>query len=263
MVEMGVFAVTLDLARFLALVRRELGAQEASVLGPDELAAPVPADEAGREVRCTLAGGRTVVARFDDALVDRDAKQRHLEMLASTFDAVVEEAPRGSRSRAPAAISLQDELQGLCERASAVNALVIDANSPVVWGAAYPEGVVPDASPGSKPPPGDAGLAPVAATASLHALRAVRALVESAGLRKGKRVRHVERSGEVLFLAHSFAGIYLLLLVFPAPFDELRAERAMLESIQRVERLVLALPPFDPPPDMGAGVIAIRRSRRR
>jgi hypothetical protein len=260
---MRIFAVTLDLARFLALVRRELGAQEASIIGADEPGVALAPDEEEREVRCSLADGRTVVARFDDPPADRDAKKRHLEMLTSTFDAVVEEAPRGSRSRAPAAISLQDELRGLCERASAANALVIDANSPVVWGAAHPRGVVPDASKGSKPPPGDTGPPSAAATASLHALRAVRALVESAGLRKGKRVRHVERSGEVLFLAHSFAGIYLLLLVFPAPFDELRAERAMLESIQRVERLVLALPPFDPPPDMGAGVVAIRRSRRR
>ncbi len=263
MIEIGAFAVTLDLARFLALVRRELGAQEASVIGPDEPGPAAPASEEGREVRCALPGGQTVVARFDEVPVDREAKQRHLEMLASTFDAVVEEAPRGSRSRAPAAVSLQDELHALCERASAVNALVIDANSPVVWGAAHTQGVVPDAAKPSKPSHGDAGPASAVSIASLHALRAVRALVESAGLRKGKRVRHIERSGEVLFLAHSFAGIYLLLLVFPAPFDELRAERAMLESMQRVERLVLALPPFDPPPDTGAGVIAIRRSRRR
>ncbi len=263
MVETAVFAVTLDLARFLALVRRELGAEEASVLGPDELAAPI---EDGRELRCSVPDGRVVVARFDEPPADREAKLRHLEMLASTFDAVVEEAPRGSRSRAPAGRSLQDELQTLCERASALNALVIDANSPVVWGAAQTKGVVPDAP--------DAPVSPEASSqgtattsditsASLRALRAVRALVESAGLRKGKRVRHVERAGEAPFLAHSFAGIYLLLLVFPAPFDELRAERAMLESMQRIERLVLALPPFDPPPDMGAGVIAIRRSRRR
>lgn len=256
---MRVFAVTLDLARFLALVRRELGAQEASVIGPEDARALSASAKDDCELRCTLPGGRTVVARFDEPLADGQAKLRHLEMLASTFDAVVEEAPRGSRSRAPAAISLQDELRVLCERASAINALVIDANSPVVWGAAHVGGVIPDApasAGGAEPSPG-------VATASLHALRAVRSLVESAGLRKGKRVRHIERSGEVLFLAHSFAGIYLLVLVFPSPFDELRAERAMLESMQRVERLVLALPPFDPPPDTGAGVIAIRRSRRR
>jgi hypothetical protein len=254
--------VTLDLARFLALVRRELGAQETSVIGPGEAGAPVPSGGEDRELRCALAGGRVVVARFDEPPADLEAKQRHLEMLANTFDAVVEEAPRGSRSRAPAAISLQDELQALCERASAVNALVIDANSPVVWGAAQTRGVVPDARAASKASTEDGGASSVAAV-SLQALRTVRAIVESAGLRKGKRVRHIERTGEVLFLAHSFAGIYLLLLVFPAPFDELRAERAMLESMQRVERLVLALPPFDPPPDTGAGVIAIRRSRRR
>jgi hypothetical protein len=52
--------------------------------------------------------------------------------------------------------------------------------------------------------------------------------------------------------------------VFAGEFDELRAERAVLESLHRIERLVLALPPLDPdPPRQGAGVIAMGRPRRR
>jgi hypothetical protein len=255
--------VELDLARFLALVRRELGAEDARVVRLDDSG---PAEEDSlRSLQCPIADGLVVVARFDEPPADRDAKQRHLEMLASTFDAVVEEDPHEpSRSRPPAAASLQDELHVLCDRAAAINALVIDANSPIVWGIARPKGVVPESFLASTPPQDVSSSDQDRVTeASRSVLQAVRALVESAGLRRGKRVRHVERSGQAPFLAHSFAGIYLLILVFPAPFDELRAERAMLESIQRIERLVLALPPFDPPPDMGAGVIAIRRSRRR
>jgi hypothetical protein len=62
-------------------------------------------------------------------------------------------------------------------------------------------------------------------------------------------------------VAHSFAGIYLLVLIFDAPFDELRAERAVLDALGRIERLVLALPPHDPDPTEGAGVVAMRRRR--
>ena len=77
-------------------------------------------------------------------------------------------------------------------------------------------------------------------------------------------LRHMERQGEVPFVAHSFASIYLLVLVYESSFDELRAERAMVDAIPRVERLVLALPPLDPqPPFEGAGAVAMRRPKRR
>jgi hypothetical protein len=64
------------------------------------------------------------------------------------------------------------------------------------------------------------------------------------------------------YLALSFSGIYLLCLVFDAPFDELRAERAAHESLARIERLVLALPPLDPEPQPMGGVISFRKRRR-
>ncbi len=255
-----------DIDRFLALVRRELGAEDAHVLGPDE---PTPVHDE-RQAACRLPDGRGVVARFAEAPPDRAAKQRRLEMLASTFDAVVEEAPPGTRrSRPPVATSLHDELAALCARAAAVNVIVIDANSPVVWGAAYPEGVVAQpplaSSPRmAEPPANDEGeRSGGRVVPSRRAVQAVRALSELAALRKGKHVRHVERDGETLFVAHSFASIYILVLVYDAPFDELRTERAVLDSLPRIERLVLALPPLDPQPFQGAGAVAIRRPRRR
>jgi hypothetical protein len=256
--------VQADLDRFLALVRRELGADDAYVLEPGD----EPPEDA-----CVLFGrfadGRGVAARFAQPPADRDAKQRRLEMLASTFDTLVEDVVHGRKSRPPVTHSLHDELLALCARAAAVNAIVIDAHSPVVWAAAHAEGVVAQpplaSSPrvAESPANEDGGGEPRMATLSKRALHEVRGLSDLAALRKGKHVRHVERAGEAPFIAHSFAGIYLLVMAFDGAFDELRAERAILEALPRVERLVLALPPLDPSPSTGAGVIALRRPRRR
>jgi hypothetical protein len=256
--------VQADLDRFLALVRRELGADDAHVLEPEDA---TPEDACALYGR--LADGRAVAARFTQPPVDREAKQRRLEMLASTFDTLIEEAVHGKKSRPPVTHSLHDELLALCARAAAVNAIVIDAHSPVVWAAAHAEGVVAQpplaSSPrvAESPANEDGGGEPRMATLSRRAVHAVRGLPDLAALRKGKHVRHVERSGDAPRIAHSFAGIYLLVLAFDGAFDELRAERSILEALPRVERLVLALPPLDPSPSTGAGVIALRRPRRR
>src|ERR1019366_8848377 len=185
-------AVQSDLARFIALVRRELGARDANVFEAAE--APIPADES-LELRCALPDGQVVVVRYDTPPSDPEAMRRRLEMLASTFDVVVEEASAGVRSRPPAGRLLREELRTLCERAASVNALVIDANSPILWGAAWPRGVAPETGAGFGPETDDAGPQPddqvsVAAT-SRRALEAVRALVDLAALRKGQRGRHV------------------------------------------------------------------------
>jgi len=251
------------LERLLALVRRELGADEARLLEAGEELNDDP-----HELRCRLVDGRGIVARFAVAPADRETKQRRLEMLASTFDGVVEEVPRERRTPPPVGRSLHEELEALAERSVALNAIVIDARSPIVWGAARPEGILvkaPVASSARVSADSHAEEAPEAHTTvvSRHAMATVRGLPELAALRKGKHVRHVEGGGETPLIAHSFAGIYLLIVVFGAPFDELRAERAILEALPRIERLVLALPPLDPEPYDGAGVVAMRRGRRR
>jgi hypothetical protein len=256
--------VPADLDRFLALVRRELGAEDARVLEPGDEPAEDP-----HELSCRMADGRGLVARFAEPPPDREAKQRRLEILTASFDTVVDEPASSRRSRPPVATSLHDELSALCARAAAVNVVVIDANSPVVWGAAHAEGVVAQPPLASSPrlaeaPANDEGVADDSVPVlSRRAVQAARALPEIAALRKGRHMRHVERDGDAPFVAHSFAGIYLLVLAFSGPFDELRAERAIAEALPRVERLVLALPPLDPQPFQGAGVVAMRRPRRR
>ncbi len=226
-----------ELDRFLALVVRELGCDDARVVDPCGTGEPT----AGHVLSAILPDGRVVAARFREPPADAEATLRHLEMLVGTFDAVVGASPPAHRSRPPAAITLRDELSALCVRAAALDAVVIDANSPVVWGAAHPEGL-----------------------AARRALSVVRSWEDLAALRRGRRLRRAEREGDAPLLAHSFAGIYVLVLPFAGSFDELRAERAVLEALPRIERLVLALPPLDPqPPFQGAAAAALKGRRKR
>lgn len=250
-----------DLERFLALVRRELGAEDARVFEPGDAPDADPC-----VLTCRMPDGRGVLARFAEPPVDAAPKLRRLEMLAGTFDSVVEDVPHEPRSRPPVTSSLHDELTAVSMRSGAVNAIVIDAHSPVVWGAAHPQGVVAQPPLASSPrmaeaPANDDGEHAMAAI-SRRAVREAKALPELDALRKGKHIRHVERDTQTPFVAHSFASIYLLVLAFDGPFDEVRAERALLESLPRIERLVLALPPLDPDPIVGAGAMAMRRPRR-
>jgi hypothetical protein len=254
-------AVQSDLDRFLALVCRELGADGVRLLEADQEVAEDPA-----MIHCIMADGRAISAQFSDAPPDRDLKQRRLEMLVTTFDAVVHDPSQPRRSRPSVESSLHSELSTLCERAAALNTIVIDANSPVEWAAARPQAVIP-LGPRASAPSGGRDADEIrkrdldVAAASRRALHTVRGLSELAALRKGKHIRYVEREGEPPLIAHSFAQIYLLVVVFAGPFDELRAERAILDALPRIERLVLALPPLDPSPH--AGVMAMRRPRRR
>jgi hypothetical protein len=256
--------VTEELDRFLALVRRELGCEDARVLDAG--------DEGGREanaLEARLPDGRLVSARFAEVPPDFEAKLRRLEMLVSTFDAVIDESQTTRRSRPPVTSSLHDELVALCTRSSALNAVVIDANSPIIWGAAQAAGLAigsPDDSAElhvqQAANDGERYDARTLA-ASRRAVEIVRSWEDLTALRKGKRLRRIEREGDVPLVAHSFAGIYVLVLAFAGAFDELRAERAVLEALPRIERLVLALPPHDPAPLQGAGAVALRRPRKR
>jgi hypothetical protein len=283
------------LERLVALVRRDLRASDVRILEPgqEETAvvaplasadAPPDGEAAVQTLRRDLPGGRVLVVSFANAVDDVDARARRLEMLIDSFretlDASAATAATRAASRPPPGLSLHEELSALAERCEAVDALVIDARSPVVWGAADRErGSHPDTPPADvvrlddhRPSDPDAprdsrtmaSLTPREAlppSPADRAISAVRALPAIHGLHKGGHLHHLVRGDDLGYLARSFAGIYVLIVVFEKPFDELGAERAIHQSLPSIERLVLALPPLDPTP-MG-GAAAIRRGRRR
>jgi hypothetical protein len=284
--------------RLFSLVHRELGADEVSVTTEPGI------DEPGR-LAVPLIDERWVVARFNEPPEDRDAMLRRMAILVSAFSHLFERETKKPSSRVPPAQSLIGELTALTNRARAMDAIVVDAHSPVVWGSSrgfrqqpseiseeladvlrlveltrceiiqlvrdeLVEAPTSNAEPArlSEPPPPEEAAATAAqsddATATAitaHALGMVRALPEFSELRRGRPLRARYRSGELGYVAHSFAGIYLLLLVFDGEFDEIRAERAIHDAQSRIERLVLALPPRDPSPTPMGNVIRLPRRR--
>lgn len=270
------------LDRLVALVRRELSADDVRIL---EASAPKP--DAPNALVARLGDGRHLVASFSEVPADHEALSRRLDMLVLTFAGALDEA-EGARLRLSPPISLHEELRALSQRARALDALVVDAQSPVVWGSAHERPrppsefessftdvsqqqlIDPDDEPVDDPveaaPHAPPSLSPEALAVVLEAgdraIAGARHVAELAHVQKGKHLRHVESTEGHGYYVVSFSGIYLLVLAFDGPFDELRAERAAAEALPRVERLVEALPPQDPEPAPIGGVIAFRRSRR-
>lgn len=306
--------------RFLSLAQRELAADEVKLL---DAAEDLPRE--ANVVSTRLRDGRRVVASFGTLPKDAKALTRRLTILADTFADALGGAPsERTKARLPIMGSLHDELKALAQRARAFDAFVIDADSPVLWGAASgtagpraPESAPygeashrepvtqdprpsapalhavpsPDSGPREEPtaptgnlrvaPPPDSGdreralrlvrrsvLAPAPEPESdevpeltRRAIGVIRALPSLALVHKGRHVREISRD-RTPYLVLSFSGIYLLCLVFEGAFDELRAERASQESLPRIERLVLALPPLQPDPQPAGGMAALRRPRR-
>jgi hypothetical protein len=275
-----------SIERLLALVCRELGAESARLLRASE-------DEphADNVLYGKLPDGRRLAVVFASAPPAKGALMRRLQMLTSTFAHSLEEGSSRRSSRAPPARSLHEELRALSVRARAVDAAVIDAHSPVVWGCASAEKDPPietlalervstsrlpefDDSAGAAPlqdtrneaGPEDASAPPPERIRELteRAIDLVRDLPAVTGLRKGGHLAHAVRDASFGWVARSFASIYVLIVVFESPFDELRAEQAIEDGLPRIERLVLALPPLDPKPSPIASVISMRgRARRR
>lgn len=370
---------------FLAIVRRDLGAVDARIVEPGQEA---PAE--GFALGCSLPGDRRLIAIFTEAPADAATAVERLEMLAASFHAMLETKDRARPVRPSPALSLHEELAALAHRAGAVDAVVIDARSPVVWGTAGEERAAPSLAPAADSaerlrvvggvreveeqtevarlsrqyglaggvslwmdpratelvpralcerhrivPVGKHGstlvigmanpqnldavhdvvlvtglnVDPVIAGASMIALyarwndgrdtrtydevmaaipeeerprremfaraaavawsrhlasrkaiAAIRALPETGTLHRGGHVHVTVNEPEFGYVARSFAAIYVLIVVYDRPFDELLAKRAVLAALPAIERLVVALPPLDPEPRM-AGVVAIRGRR--
>ena len=75
--------------------------------------------------------------------------------------------------------------------------------------------------------------------------------------------RTVLITDELGLVARGFADIYVVIVVFEAEFEELRAERAVANALPRIEQLVVALPPLDPTPERPRKVVSLRARRPR
>jgi len=96
--------------------------------------------------------------------------------------------------------------------------------------------------------------------AARRAIRAVRGLPEMPTLRKGGHLSRTLSLPEQSTIVRSFATIYLLLLVLPERFDEIRAKHALAQTLPAIENLVLSLPPRTPnDPEGAAGAMRRRR----
>ena len=200
-------------------------------------------------------------------------------MLVELFRSVLDDAPAvAGKERAPSGPLLIEQLCLLAEQARATDALVIDAHSPVVWGAARPEtmlaweqaeeppnNVIPfrpaSASPTSKEGPAlHTTKEKVAAvpTESQRAIALVQSMIEIPKLHRGGKLIRTVVMPEFACVARSFAAIYVVVLVFGGPFDEIAAKQALAQSLPHIEKLVLSLPPFNPSPST-RGAMALRR----
>ena len=379
------------LEELLTLVQRDLAADSVRVVDVSDAGdAPDEAPDDGVTLRCDLPGGRRLVVGFAEPPPDVEARRRRLEMLVTAFVDLLGPDGRARPSRPPPSRSLQEELAALAQRAEAIEALVIDARSPVVWGsgadvaglagqpsllaetppALRPSGVLHEVGPedeaatscglasaqGLRVDPSAMNLVPRAVCArhrimpvgrvgdtlivamadpsdvnavydvvrltgldvepifagdsmaglfrhlddgpdepgydalvaaipaeerearearavrardawartilSRRAIADVRALPETEALHRGGQLRHTVSGEGFGYVARSFGGIYVVILVFGGALDELVAKRALTHALPAIERLVAALPPHEPPPPT-AGVAAMRGSRRR
>jgi hypothetical protein len=116
--------------RFLELVMRELGADDSRA----ELGGRDP-DVPGVIFK-NLAGGWRIVAVFDHPPADRQGAQAKLDRLAETFSHTLADLhpPALMGASTLPARRLDDALEGLRARTGAVAVVVIDGNSPVLWG---------------------------------------------------------------------------------------------------------------------------------
>jgi hypothetical protein len=228
-------------ARFVSLVMRELGAVDVIFREADD----PPADGV---VSAPLPDGRFVEVELATLPDDTEALSRRLEMLVGAFEGLTQSLPQ--RRREPPAVLLKKELRTLVKRSRGVGATVIDARSPVVWASAGPDD------------DGESDAGKASADLRERAIGELRGLPQMGALHRGGHLALSLREDTFGYVVRSFAGIYVVCVIFDHAFDEIRAERALRESLPRVERLVLALPPLDPEP-VPAGVVALRPRRRR
>ena len=374
------------ISEFIEVVKRSLAAKDVRILGDEEVP---PSSE--QTLACELPTGQVLAVSFEQRPTNPDSARRRLEMLVRAFASTLSAAsePHSPTNKAHA---LHHELAALVGRAGALDAVVIDANSPAIWGGASlelpeiiedepvrePDNVIridrqsasarrsdlidrarelgirafealaidprammlvpreiceqhcflPLFGVGSSlllamaDPTDLGGVHRVVLTTGLEvepclanerlirfvlawnhageqrtqrdvlgtltpeeqsaretlaqsvcdrwarhfairrAIQAVRAMPEMAMLHKGGHLNRTITEPSFALIARSFAAIYVLVVVFPGPFDEIRAKHAISQALPIIESLVLALPPRDPPPSI-SGAKAMRHTTRR
>jgi hypothetical protein len=248
--------------RLEALLRRELGAIDVALVGP---AGDDEAPASALAIHTDLGRGFTLRVTLGPTPVDRASVAHRLAVIVESFRELLTEAIERS-PRPTSADRLHDELRGLALAAGATDAVVIDAQSQIVWGAAdAPDSRPQVASPLAPVIPLDkrareSAAPPLPLPATERAVERLRQLPIMASVARGAAaLSHHDRDGDPPVVARSFATIYVLVLVFSAPFDELKAERAIQGRLGLLERLVISLPPLEPTPVAGAKAVRRRR----
>jgi len=270
------------LLRLLELVRRDLAALDARA----EIGGADPEDP--RLVWVPHAGGFRVVVVFAEAPTHPEALRARLLELVESFAGVEAPAVRGDVSPAR---RLDLELARLADRVGAACAFVVDRESPVLWGTSgvrnledgvdvvariadvIARGADVEALARLESEVGESqrGLDPWTArflereVARCHAAgesyrRELSAALALWRVRERWESELTERHAGFGVHARRFAGTYALVLAFDAPFSELHAEALALRALPLVERLVLALPPVEPPGKPGK-VVRLRAPR--
>ncbi len=261
--------------RFLELVRQRLAAADARI----EIGGSPPVGD--DSVWVALNADRRVVAVFEGAPPEDAANT--LIALVDAFSATAEAPP----SDGPAALArrtlpteIDAELNGLCVRARAVAAVLVDASSPVVWGRSHAEipdeidamlelaESVGDADPGELVADSSRWPALLREGAAGSEASARRLLVAAVGIRLARAAAAAEprsvgsfhrtdRYGSFTFMTRSVAGVYFVILGFEGGFSEPGAEGVLQRGHSALEHLIVKLPPTDPPPE--GRVLALRR----
>ncbi|MFK8004365.1 MAG: hypothetical protein AB8H86_32665 [Polyangiales bacterium] len=277
-----------DALRFLALVRKELGARDARLqLG----------GEVDEHALVHSLEAFDVVVLFDEA-PDESGRIELLARLATlieTFVQTLEEvaAPVFHKTN-HTRTALDEALEVLMGQAHAQTAFVVDDHSPEIWGCTFdPRG----------PENLDQARALIEVGALLEGRDFPKMLAEAEGLKEvdaalrqriegfrsvagdrtlrewttrlrafdamvhvrqelepnSGRTRNVRHEASGPCIARSFGGAYHLVLVFEAvDFSELHAEAAMIHALPWIAKLTGALPPVDPG---GGRVLKMRHLR--
>jgi hypothetical protein len=285
--------------RFLELLQAELGADDARA----ELGGQDPTDP--RLLFTLIPGGFRVVAIYAEPPSEREHKQHKLEELSRGFGHTLSQGSVPAPPPSPADTAqkrLDTALEALRTRTGAVEVVIVDRQSPVLWGAADPSrheddvseltqigdalhallesGVDLDAICALEPADLESRLRDLAVESGPAALlgRAVQEHDDTAlrhylltALSIARAIKESGASHAVRFTHHSvqfgymvraFANIYLMVLVFEGAFSELYVESAAIHALPAIEQLMLALPPREPPPAAGRGRVIRMRKRR-